>query len=158
MIAPLLGRIPRAGWVFGGPRRYPGCYDRGAVAAAGPLPRLRADCGALSGRKWIRCTHRDIGFFKRDEVRTRPRGKYDRSGAAKARKTTWPKFKEGRFGRGTPPEAPTWTTARGLRFTGPRPHTPYPGNDYPPNGSPGALTEGGGFRVRGTNPPAREKK
>ena len=49
MIAPLLGRIHRPGWFFGRPARQKrGPYDRGAVAAAGPLPRLRADCGSLS--------------------------------------------------------------------------------------------------------------
>ncbi len=67
------------------------------------------------------------------------------------------KVQGGRFGRGTPPEAPTWATAGGRRVGGPRPHTPYPGHRHPPTGSPGALPKGGGFRVAGPNPPARRK-
>ncbi len=106
MIAPLLGRIHRPGWVFGPVMRQRGTYDRGAVAAAGPLPRLRADCGALSGRKWIRCTHRDIGFSKRDEVTTRKKGNGIARGPRRPGKQTGQSSMRGASGGGTPPKRP----------------------------------------------------
>jgi hypothetical protein len=156
VIAPLVGRIPRPGWVFGGPRRYPGCYDRGAGAARGPLPPLRADCGALSGRKRDRCTHRDIGFFKRDEVRTGPRGKWDRSGAAKARKTTWPKFKGGRFGGDPPRSAHLGHGRRAKCRVSEAPCTP-PRPPAPAHREPGRPARGGRVPCCGSKSPSTTK-